>query len=220
MAFASLPITSSRANQQIPGYAMKIILAISILVTTIICVLACREKHKFKTPAILIQPFSDLDRGLTDTVFSQLAKMTTRISVKKPIELPKNAFYAPRNRFRADSLIHMLSQLTNADTVIIGLTSKDISVTKGKFADWGIMGLAYCPGRACVVSHYRVSGKDLTQQLYILAAHELGHTQGLRHCSEKFCFMRDAEGGNPLNQETGFCDKCKIFLAGRGWILN
>jgi archaemetzincin len=36
----------------------------------------------------------------------------------------------------------------------------------------------------------------------------------------KTCFMRDAEGGNPLNEEKEFCSTCKSFLVKKGWRLN
>jgi archaemetzincin len=32
--------------------------------------------------------------------------------------------------------------------------------------------------------------------------------------------MRDAEGGNPTDEETGFCPSCKEFLIRKGWQLK
>jgi archaemetzincin len=53
-----------------------------------------------------------------------------------------------------------------------------------------------------------------------LAFHELGHTQGLPHCKNKTCFMRDAEGGNHLGEETGFCQFCAALLKSKGWQIK
>ena len=50
--------------------------------------------------------------------------------------------------------------------------------------------------------------------------HELGHTEGLDHCPDQSCLMRDAEGGNPLDQEKNFCLKCRNFLIRKGWKLK
>ena len=61
------------------------------------------------------------------------------------------AWYPARDRYRADSLIRYLGRFGSADTILIGLTNKDISTTKGQIRDWGIMGLGYCPGTSCVV---------------------------------------------------------------------
>jgi len=52
-----------------------------------------------------------------------------------------------------------------------------------------------------------------------LHIHELSYTQSLPHCPISTCFMRDVEGGNPLREEKGFCEKCKAVLVGRGWKL-
>src|SRR6202000_1310347 len=110
-----------------------------------------------------------------------------------PIQLPQSAYYSPRNRYRADSIISYLDRFGRADTVIIGLTAKDISMNKGNIKDWGIMGLGFQPGNACVISAFRLSKSNLSEQLYKIALHELGHTQGLPHCKNKICYMRDAE---------------------------
>ena len=59
--------------------------------------------------------------------------------------------------------------------------------------------------------------KNKTEQFYKVALHELGHTEGLPHCKNKTCLMRDAEGGNPLNEEKEFCISCKKYLKGKKW---
>ena len=125
----------------------------------------------------------------------------------------------PRQRYRADSLVAFLKRMSNDTTIIIGLTNKDISTSKGNIPDWGIMGLADCPGSSCVVSSFRLSGNKVSQ-LCKVSLHELGHTEGLPHCSNPACYMRDAEGGNPTNAEIGFCTKCKAYLKQQGWQLQ
>jgi archaemetzincin len=82
------------------------------------------------------------------------------------------------------------------------------------------MGLGYCPGTACIASSYRLKKGNKLTQFYKVAIHELGHTQGLPHCSTKTCLMRDAEGGNPIDEENDFCPKCKKVLIAAGWALN
>ena len=106
---------------------------------------------------------------------------------------------------------------TPKNSVTIGLTNKDISATKGKIADFGIMGLGYRPGSACVASSFRLNSKNRNEQFYKITIHELGHTQGLKHCPEKTCFMRDAEGENHTDEETDFCKNCKKVLQQKHW---
>lgn len=169
---------------------------------------------------IVIQPFNDFTPELTNSVFAKLKEINPNTILKTPLQLPTKAYYPPRNRYRADSLIKYLSNFGSADTVVIGMTNKDISSTKGSASDFGIMGLGYCPGNSCVVSTFRLAKTNLSEQFYKLAIHELGHTQGLPHCSNKICFMRDANGKNVLNEEKDFCPSCKSFLKNKGWQLK
>jgi archaemetzincin len=187
-----------------------------------IIIFSCQQNTKPTNipKAIIIQPFNDFPASQIDITYKQLKIINPNIVLRTAIALPTAAFYTTRNRYRADSLIRFLSASANSDTVVIGMTSKDISTTKGKVADWGVMGLGYCPGKACVVSSFRLAKKNRAEQFYKVAIHELGHTQGLPHCTNKTCFMRDAEGGNPLDEEVDFCKPCKMFLKNRGWFLK
>ncbi|MBD1363898.1 Zn-dependent protease [Mucilaginibacter sp. ZT4R22] len=141
-----------------------------------------------------------------------MKKVNPKAILRSAIPLPAKAYYPPRGRYRADSLISYLDNFGSADTVIIGLTDQDISTRNVNITDWGVMGLGFQPGNACVVSTYRLNKAKLAAQFCKLALHELGHTQGLAHCPVKGCFMRDAKGGNHLDEETAFCASCTKFL--------
>lgn len=167
-----------------------------------------------------IQPFTGVTEAQVNYVFTELKKNYQFISINKAIALPKSAYYAPRNRYRADSIINFLSRLTIEGHKTIGLTNKDISTTKNGIADWGVMGLGFQPGKACVASTFRLSKKETSKQLFKVAIHEMGHTFGLPHCPVKSCFMRDAEGGNPTDEEKEFCKNCRSFLSAKGWVLK
>ncbi len=184
---------------------------------------ACQQQESLNKSKplkiVYVQPFTGITNQDALYVVSELVKVYPHIQLKKTIALPGSAFYKPRNRYRADSLIRFLRDQTPQDCVSIGLTNKDISTSKNKYADWGVMGLAFCPGQACVASAFRVSKTEKNMQLFKVAVHELGHTEGLPHCAVKTCLMRDAEGGNPTNEETGFCKSCKPYLVNRGWKL-
>lgn len=192
------------------------------LIVTLFFILSCTDitqNKKVQPITIDIQPFSDISIEKVDFVYSELSKVYPKVTIKKPVDLPAMAYYKLRNRYRADSLIKFLGNQTKEGHLIIALTSKDISWKKGKIPDYGIMGLGLCPGQVCVASSFRLSKVDNLRQLFVVSIHELGHTQGLPHCSVKTCFMRDAEGGNPTDEETGFCPKCKALLVSRGWAL-
>lgn len=187
-------------------------------------ILSCSEKknrinEKAAKPAvtILIQPFKDIKQETVVKVTDGIKNVYPNVKVLNAIDFPENTYYKERNRYRADSIIKFLNKETKEGFVTIGLTSKDISATRGKIKDFGIMGLGYRPGKACVASSFRLSKENRDEQFYKIAIHELGHTQGLPHCPEKMCFMRDAEGKNPTNEETDFCKKCKTFLINKNW---
>lgn len=179
------------------------------------------KKRVKNTPPITIeiQPFSDVSEAQLNYVYSELKKIYPIIILKKAIELPKQAYYKERNRYRADTIIRMFNHITPSNHITIVLTNKDISSTKGTINDYGIMGLGYCPGKACVASTFRLNKENNLAQFFKVAIHELGHTQGLPHCPVKTCFMRDAEGKNFTNEEKEFCLKCKTHLISKGWAL-
>ncbi|WP_374679434.1 hypothetical protein [Hymenobacter sp. J193] len=170
-------------------------------------------------PVLVIQPFRGFSARLTDSVSQQVRRLYPRVLQRQPVALPKQAYYAPRHRYRADLLLRFLVSRHQPDTVVIGLTQLDISTTKNGVHDWGIIGLGYCPGRACVISSFRLKRRDLSTQFYKVVLHEIGHTEGLPHCATRTCFMRDAEGRNPIDEETGFCRTCTWYLESRGWKL-
>lgn len=192
---------------------MKKILSIVLL----LFLTNCSQDNHHKV--IVIQPLGNFSKEDAKRVLGQIKIIYSNTILKNNISLPKSAYYKARNRYRADSIINRLSYQVGNDSIIIGLTKKDISITKGKFKDWGVMGLGFCPGKACIVSSFRLSKNKTDEQFYKVALHELGHTQGLPHCKNKTCLMRDAEGGNPLNEEKEFCLSCKNRLKSKNWKL-
>lgn len=193
------------------------ILTYFISVSVLFSIISC---EKTVTKNIVLQPFSDFPTLKAKLVMDSIKKNYPNCTLKKNIPFPPNSYNKDRNRYRADSILKYLKTLGNNESVFVGLSTKDISTTKGDIKDWGVMGLGYRPGNACVVSTYRLSNKNKMEQFYKLVFHELGHTQGLPHCNVKSCFMRDAEGGNPLDEEVAFCGSCKKFLIRKGWVMK
>ncbi|WP_163408382.1 Zn-dependent protease [Flavobacterium ajazii] len=175
----------------------------------------CKEAQK----VIVVQPLGDFKPKQAEQVVAQIKIVNPNVVLRQNISFPEKSFYKPRNRYRADSIIKSLRNKIGLDSVIVGLSHADISTTKNGIKDWGVMGLGYRPGKACVVSDFRLSRKNKNEQFYKLVLHELGHTAGLSHCKIKTCLMRDAEGGNPLDEEKSFCRECKSFLKDKGWQL-
>lgn len=171
----------------------------------------CKVSHN-TSPCIALQAYDGFDGDGLKKVQEHFLKFFPIVTISKSIPLPVQAYVPARNRYRADTLIRLLSKQYLRDTVVIGFTNYDISTTKGNITDWGVMGLGYRPGNACVVSTFRLNKKKRMEQLVKVAFHEYGHTRGLPHCAITWCLMRDAEGGNPLDDEKDFCARCKKLL--------
>jgi archaemetzincin len=179
-----------------------------------------------KKLSIIIQPFDGISESTVTIVAKKIKEIYSGdVIINKSIPLPKKALNQVRTRYRADTLIRYLGGFVKDGQLIIGLTNKDISTKKGKDPDYGIMGLGFCPGKSCIASTFRLNGKNKNEKLFKVAIHELGHTQGLaktntKHCPEKVCLMRDAEGKDHLNELKYFCSKCRPILINAGWELK
>jgi archaemetzincin len=151
-----------------------------------------------------ILPYNKIEKHKIDTIKLALEKFyNLEVIVLPEIEAPKSAFIQVKSsRYRADSLIKFQKSLLKKHQVthILGLCNFDISTTKPKepftkYHDWGIMGLAYCPGNSCIVSTFRLQNKNKNifwDRYKKVVIHEMGHNFGLPHCPDKKCVMTDA----------------------------
>ena len=147
--------------------------------------------------------------GLEETFGLKVVVLTER-------PLAKDAWYAPRGRYRAEKLLDQLNDGVSIKyQIVVGVTGKDISTTKGDHEDWGIFGLGEVGGRACVLSTFRLAARGadesrLRDRLRKIAIHEVGHVMGLDHCPRDGCVMHDAESSiATVDGESGkFCESC------------
>ncbi len=147
-----------------------------------------------------------------------------------PQPLPVAAYYPPRKRYRAEKLLGYLEQYVRPRSGcdhVLGMTSADISKTKGDAPDWGIFGLGEMPGTVAVVSTFRLGGRHATRRQIAIRVvkvvnHELGHNLGLDHCPGRGCLMQDARGAiKTVDEEAGLlCQACRSRLRARGLALE
>lgn len=198
---------------------------------SLLMLVCCGEKSPQKragtiVPAAGKQVVTLLPLGDTDpSLISALkAGLENRLPVKTVLldaqPLPALAWYRPRSRYIADSLLGYLARQHHGGGKILGITTQDISTRKEPHANWGVMGLGHCPGKACVISSFRaqrraLSREHLENRMIVLAMHELGHTWSLPHCTN-VCIMRDAEGKMNLDNGNTYCTRCLDMLQKAG----
>lgn len=183
--------------------------------------------HKRGDMKVAIQPFHGVEAHLSDSIC--LAIQNTyqcKAHILDRIKMPANFYtHIKSPRYRADSILNFLTKIkSDSFDVVLGLTHFDISFTKRdawgrpkqpieRYSDWGIFGLAHCPGVSCIVSSYRLNhahARLRMERMKKVAIHEVGHTMGLSHCRNKHCVMTDIEEQlkHLDNAHSSLCSQC------------
>jgi len=181
-----------------------------------------KEAHPGKVVPrkIALAIFNGTDTTMANAMAVALrSEWTPDVDIVRVGDEPAFAFYPPRKRWIADSLLVFLERNNGGRYLkMAGISSRDISTRKGEVENWGVMGLGFCPGGACVVSSFRA--KPGTQGFLLrmrsLLFHELGHTFGLPHCPSMGCIMEDAKGKMTFDGEKSFCNACRKRLQDMG----
>jgi archaemetzincin len=179
---------------------------------------------------LYIQPLGgcfEKNQGTDHVVSALRAFYPMKVRVLDCQELSQSAYYAPRKRYRAERLLDYLNKSMPKDGWrILGLTDVDISTTKGKIFDWGVLGLGELPGTATVISSFRCRNKvrnvaHAMERLAKVAVHEIGHTLGLDHCPTVGCLMEDAMGKvATTDRERDFCARCRALAKRNGFSIT
>lgn len=179
------------------------------------------KQKKVVVPVVCVYTMGKVSGELQQAMMDSLSNHYPKCRMAGHLPLPDAALTTKRNdhkRYRADELNKVLCRYKTDSTIIIGLTQADIGLDnfRGR-AHSGIMGLANgIRTGVAVFSSYRPRGY---RQLFCVMLHEIGHSQGLRHCSDTRCMMQNAKGGNPFSKTNVFCDKCRNYMNSRHWKL-
>lgn len=197
--------------------------------------LSCKDEKKVDIAneklIVGIQPYNQFPIEYAKVVSHAIDSFYRFETVILPNQtLSKKAFINVKSpRYRADSIIRFQNRaIPKHVNFVLGLTNEDISTTKTdstgnvakptwKYCDFGIMGLAYKPGKSAIVSKFRIKSKNHKTEMTRLrkvAIHEFGHNLGLSHCPDKKCVMTSAaEKLSTIdNEKLALCDKCKKLI--------
>jgi len=154
-------------------------------------------------------PFADFDLDkLSLKLSAKLPDFT--IQVSEPLDTPEMAFDSSRKQYHSTRILATLEEYTEPDTGrVLGVTSFDLYVPGMNY----VFGEARCPGRAAVISTYRLKTKDtgfLEARVVKEAVHETGHMLGLRHCPRPSCVMYFSERLADTDRKMeSFCSECE-----------
>jgi archaemetzincin len=133
------------------------------------------------------------------------------------------ALDAGRRQYYSTSILQRLERASDPDARILGVTACDLYVPVLTF----VFGEAQLDGNCAVVSTARLQEEfygmprrdDLHRERLVKeAAHELGHTFGLRHCADWRCVMSSSHGVERLDVKGAeFCGSCRKRVLSNGY---
>lgn len=157
---------------------------------------------------IEVVPFQGVDKGEISNLIHDLGFLGAKMVLRDEIPLPQNGYDQGRGQYRASALLQSVESVPGDH--LLGITHVDLYEGSFNF----VFGLARYPGRAGVVSLFRLrSGGDaqtFRDRAVKESVHEMGHTFGLAHCSDARCVMHFSNSiANTDDKDKFYCNTCR-----------
>lgn len=172
---------------------------------------------------IHLLPLGYQDDALLDAVSRAVeSAFGFEAAVCAPLPVPEHAFNEARGQYFSTAILRSLTPFVPPDVLrLLAITDVDLFVSQLNF----VFGEAAVDGRVCIISLHRLRpefyGQAPNERLFIERAmkeaiHELGHTFGLRHCSDPRCVMFFSNTIEDTDRKSAhFCDETALRLRPR-----
>lgn len=165
-----------------------------------------------------VPPLDLLDRLAAEA--ARLLGASCRVE-PEPLDITFSYDELRRQAWSTPVLARLAAQPHAAGSAIVGVTGLDLFVPVFTF----VFGEAMVAGPAAIISTCRLRDEFyglppnpalLVERLMKELLHELGHTQGLRHCGDWRCVMSSAHTVERIDvRQAAFCADCARFLQNR-----
>jgi len=154
-------------------------------------------------------------------------RFNVEVDIGKQLEAPVYAYYKKKKQYYSTKILKRIHKLKLAEyDRILGITDVDLYVPERTF----VFGEADIRKKVAVISLTRLRQKfyglpeNLTlfkKRIIIEAVHELGHTYGLRHCSNNNCVMFLSNTLSDTDHKGAvLCNNCKTIMEEKETLNN
>ena len=165
---------------------------------------------------ISLMPIGAVDRALLEPLAEALTRrLRVACSIQPGALEPDFAFNPLRRQYHSTEILKkILGRPTSEAWKVLGVTEIDLYIPVLTF----VFGEAQLLNGGAVVSSHRLRQEFygmpadvplLNERLLKESLHELGHTYGLRHCSDYTCVMSSSNGVERIDLKSAeFCPAC------------
>jgi archaemetzincin len=204
-------------------YFLTMFLLMEVVTLSVGCRQSTRGPGTSMNISVIIIPIGDLEPEDLEYMAEQLKAKFGNCTVGDEMDMPTGAYNPQRGQYMSGILLQRLLEAypeAPTGTKILGVTDEDLYSPGLNF----VFGQAQMGGQCAVISLKRLDPafygmrSDVGIFRYRMmkeAVHELGHTLGLEHCSNRLCVMHFSNSLRDTDvKKDWFCKRC---LARLGW---